>query len=738
MITIRNMVCASFIGCAFTVATTADVQAEETPKPNIVHILVDDLGWQDIASHKLEGEPVYETPHLDRMTRKGLRFTQAYSPAPSCAPSRVAFLRGQNAVNTRVYHVSGGVVPRPWQQNSSRICPYYPYGLSKDEPMIPEALKKAGYFSGHVAKWHAGGKSAGYPFPLDQGFDFGFTEMGGRHKYYNDTDLWNPEERTKNNFFGSWRRMSPDRLTDFATSDPTDPFQLNEDGRPFDKPQDLALGFIRKHKDKPFFLNYCPYYVHGPIQARDRKRFEHYLEKMGHPFPTDPNLVFKAIDGHTNPYYAVMVDTVDAMVGEIVTYLEETDDPRNPGHKLIDNTYVIVDSDNGGVLPYTNNSPLQGGKQNTWEGGIRIPFLVLGPGVPVGATCDTPINLIDLFPTFMSMAGLEPDESLELDGCDILPLIKGEADKAVNADGEVRESLFWYFPWDAHMSSAIRQGDWKLIRQYGAWMGANAKEGVHLFRLYGEDGSSLDLWEASDVGDQHPEVRDRLLAELDKHVADSGAPLPYRNPLSKKSDPELVAATPAVLEMGSEDDRVWVTLESGAGKAAIVEAQLLYTLNPKLFDSTNASREEWFEASTTISEGRIDAVMPPGATHAAFALRDENGFLIRSEAMPAVSDSEPHARDSTLLKNGFAYKPGLFALIQLGQQGQKSAEKAGMDVTALKKSLNEAKKAHRAVDASEETHCDAIRSLRSSIRDLQGTPEAAHALINRFPTEPLF
>ena len=101
--------------------------------------------------------------------------------------------------------------------------------------------------------------------------------------------------------------MNPDRLNDFATSDPDDPYQLNEDERPFDKPQDLALGFIRKHKDKPFFLNYCPYYVHGPFGTRDRKRLELYCEKMGFEFPTDPGTINPGMTGHSNPYYAKYV-----------------------------------------------------------------------------------------------------------------------------------------------------------------------------------------------------------------------------------------------------------------------------------------------------------------------------------------------------------------------------------------------------------------------------------------------
>lgn len=168
-------VCSLFYGLTAVLCFAAE-------RPNIVHIMVDDLGWQDIASHKLDGKPVYETPHLDRLTREGRRFTQAYSPAPSCAPSRAAFLRGQHPVHTGVYHVTGGRVPRPWHAKSKRICPYYRYGLPREEPTIPEVLKEAGYVTGHVGKWHAGGKSAGYPFPLDQGFDFGFTERNGNHK----------------------------------------------------------------------------------------------------------------------------------------------------------------------------------------------------------------------------------------------------------------------------------------------------------------------------------------------------------------------------------------------------------------------------------------------------------------------------------------------------------------------------------------------------------------------------
>ena len=726
----------SISAALFVGLSAAPLVAEASPQPNIVHIMVDDLGSQDIESHRINGDPVYETPHLDRLTRMGRRFTHAYSPAPSCAPSRVAFLRGQHPVNTGVYHVSGGRIPRAWHPQSQRVCPYYVYGLPLEEPMIPETLKRAGYYSGHVGKWHAGGKSAGYPFPLDQGFDFGYRKHERGHKYYNDPDLWDPKDGNKNAFFGSWGRMQPDRLSDFATTDPQDRFQLNAEGRPFDKPLDLALGFIKKNKNKPFFLNYCPYYVHGPIQARNRERFEHYLEKMGYPFPTDPGTIYKDILGHSNPYYASMVDEVDWMIGQVIEYLEVTDDPRNPGHKLIENTYVIVDSDNGGVLPYTDNLPLRGGKQNTWEGGVRIPFLVRGPGVPAGTVCDTPINLIDLYPTFMAMAGVAPDPSLELDGCDLLPLIHGESDRALLSDGTERESLFWYFPWDAHMSAAIRKGDWKLVNHYVAPQGGKAKHAAQLFRLYDGADTTMDLSEANNVADQYPEKLAELLSDLNEQIAAPGAPLPYRN---ASADFESEAqACPAILELGSVEDRVWATFETGAGKSPIVSAQLIYTLNPKQFDTTRGNREEWFAAPAIVSTGRVEATMPPGATHATFSMVDANGFLLTAEEMPAVTDVGHQVHDSAILQDGYAYRPGMFALIRLGEKAQAAARQQGADTSALNAALAQAK-AQLAVDPVQETAMtDAIRSLRAAIRTQAGAPQSKHPLINRFPTDPRF
>ena len=719
------------------------------PKPNIVHIMVDDLGWQDIASHKISGNPVYETPNLDRLTRMGRRFTEAYSPSPVCAPSRVSFLRGQYPANTGVYSVTGGQLPRPHQSKIPLIPPHYLYGLPVEEPMIPEVLKRAGYFSGHVGKWHAGGKHRGYPFPTDQGFDFGFLEKNGGPLIYNDAELWNPKDGRKNSFGGAWQPIVPHRLADFATEDPNDPFQLDADGRPFDKPTELAVGFIRKHKDKPFFLNFCPFWVHGPIATRDKKRLEYYCQKLGIPFPDEPGSVNSEVPGHSNPYYASMVDSLDWSIGKVVTYLEKTDDPRNPGHKLIDNTFVIVDSDNGGWKgsqrePVTDNHPLRGGKMNNYEGGLRIPFIIRGPKVPAGSTCQTPINLIDLYPTFMEMAGVPEDLSLKLDGCNILPLIEGTSDRVVKEDGTERDTLFWFYPMESHMAVVMRKRGWKLINNLGVgyagkWADVENKKLIELFRIRKDDHANLDLGEQKNLADKFPEIRDEMLRELNEFLSNAKVSMPYRNINGPKVTKAEKQVHSQILELGSDKDQIWATFESSKDRAIVEEAHLLYTLNPKEFDKTRGHREEWFKAPARISDGKVEATMPPGATHAVFCMRDKNGFLITSEPLPDFQKA-PYgsSKDSSFLKNGYAYKPGMYALIELGKAAISNAKKQKLDVTGLQKALKEAEEQYQVEKIEEIIFSDAIRSLRAEIRKLKTVPQSRHYTINRFPTDPLF
>ncbi|MGA1130470.1 MAG: sulfatase-like hydrolase/transferase, partial [Chthoniobacterales bacterium] len=363
------------------------------------------------------------------MAEKGRMFMQAYSPCATCAPSRAAYMAGQFTPHTGILHVVGGVPPRPMKTDQNYFDGYYPARLALGTPTIAHVLRNEGYLTGHIKKWHMGGPGDKWPDPLAYGFDFSW-DAGA--KDYNDADVWDKNRKGKMDYWnGIWKPLDP-RHKGFATADPDDPYRTdpNDDDRPLDGVSDLAVKWLEKAKDqgKPFFLNLCPSLVHGPISTRDRKRLEHYCEKMGVPFPQDPGKITAKTSGQVNPYYASMIDGLDWSIGKILSFLETTDDPRNPGHKLIDNTYLIVSADNGGAEGnfgtrerVADNSPLRGGKSSIYEGGIRIPFLVMGPGVKPGSSSDTPVNLIDLFPTFMAIAGAAPRSDLDLDGCNILP-----------------------------------------------------------------------------------------------------------------------------------------------------------------------------------------------------------------------------------------------------------------------------------------------------------------------------
>ena len=712
-------------------------------KPNIVHFLIDDLGWQDIACYRA-GESIYETPNIDRIAANGMRFTQAYSPAPTCAPSRVAYMAGQWPTHTGVYHVQGGVPARAYHPSSARIPPFYAARLPVDAPNIAQMLKQAGYMTGHIQKWHSGGRSAGYPGPADYGFDFGWD--GDRE--YNDPDLWPPEnpKHKREYLAGIWASMRPNRLADFPTYDAADPYRMDpdDDDRPFDGGVDLAVKWLDKSKAQPFFLNYATFMVHGPIGTRDRKRLEYYCDKMGVPFPEDPGSIDKGGFGQKNPYYAAMVDSMDWMVGKVITYLEETDDPRNPGHKLIDNTYIILSSDNGGVTgspavntagvreheQVTDNTPLRGGKQTPQEGGLRIPLIVKGPGIQTAKVNDSIVSLIDLLPTFMDMAGMPAQPALELDGCNLLPLFKGQAKAALLADGSVRDTLYFHYPIINPLASAIRKGDWKLILNYAPE--ANGGKEATLYRLQNDDGSFADLGEATDLADRYPEIRDDLLNDLGAHLADYDAAIPYKNPANPGGIHAHADEVPKVLRKYSVGDQLTVHFEAGVGKAQIVDAKLIYTTNGSDYLRKSRNFEEWFEAPAEVRGGTAVATAPPGMTHAIFYLRDANGFLITTETLPAETEVGQIYKITPTFADAFAYRPGLVAMIQCGESAVRHALVAEQNVSALSDALAIGRTTLQ-TDVAEEPYAKAIRQIRKEIRAFKGVVvEASLPELNQY------
>ena len=722
-----------FLFLFVTACCASPALAQRPSQPNIIHILVDDLGWQDVACYyrdQHDEEPFYETPHLDRIAERGIRFTQAYSPAMTCAPSRAAYLTGQWTPHNGVYHVNMGCqVPRLRRESNSMLDPYYVGRLMPGKPVIGMSMKQAGYTTAHVGKWHVAGAS-GYPAPIQVGFDFSFDH----EKHYNDPDIYDQNDPKQINFSGLFAQPK-NRLKD-AFNDPR--FPLLDDERPYDSMTDLSQRWIQKvaRGQKPFFLNLCPNLVHGPVMTRDRKRLAHYCQKLGIAFPTDQGSISNPDKpGQHNPYYASSVDSVDWIIGQIVHTLETTDDPRWPEHKLIDNTYVFISSDNGGAQKLrnwknaagetefekvTDNAPLREGKAWSYEGGCRIPFLVMGPGIKAGSVNkETPINLIDLFPTFLAIAGCGRGD-LDLDGCNLLPVITGQQKTARFADGKPRDTLYFHYPVLNAAFSTIRRGPWKLMKNTGGSL--NAAPEIQLFCLYDEDGSQKDLSEMDNVAAQNPEIATQMLVDLNHWLEEHEGDEPYKNGADRSGKLLGQKDVPKVTFRESKGTTLSVEVESG--KAKVIRAFLLYTINP-------GKTEEWFQNTAEINQNRIHAQAPPGMTHGVFCLIDENNYLITSEPIPSMQKLRLGQPVSAVLKDGYAYRPGLAALIELTREAINQAKLRGLSAQQLEALLLTAQQTiKRPIDPN--MYLEQIRRLRKAIRSLE-IPAAQHRALNWFP-----
>ncbi|MBL9200710.1 MAG: sulfatase [Opitutaceae bacterium] len=383
-------------------------------RPNIVYILADDLGYTDIA---VNGSSYYETPNIDRLAAQGMRFTN-YHNCQNCAPTRAALMTGQYGARTGTYTV-GAIDRFDWAKRPLRPVDNVT-NLAIDRVLLPQTLKAAGYATAMFGKWHLGQK--GDYLPGKRGFDEAIVS-NGRHFDF-ETEPATPYPA------GQY-------LADFLT--------------------DKAVDFIRRKKDGPFFL-YLPHFgVHSPHEAK-----------------SDLIAKFKAkagVGGHKNPVYAAMIASVDESVGRILALLDEL--------RLADNTVVIFSSDNGGVGGYareglarnagdvTDNAPLRHGKGSLYEGGTRVPWIVRWPGqVPAGATNDTPLIHVDVYPTVAALAGAMLPERQIFDGESFAPLMLGRGTKLA------REAVFQHFPGylgagaDQYRTtpvSTIIAGDWKLM-----------------------------------------------------------------------------------------------------------------------------------------------------------------------------------------------------------------------------------------------------------------------------------
>lgn len=427
-------------------------------RPNIVLIFADDQGWKDVG-YQSDGK--FLTPNIDRLATEGMVFTDAYAAAGNCAPSRACLLSGNYTPRHQLYAV--GSTDRGPSQLKRMIPVASAAGLRPEFVTMAEALKAAGYATGHFGKWHLAGEDGS--LPSEQGFD------------------------------ETYDSFSSGELKEGATGNKTGP---PEDPKGVFTLTRKACEFIERNKEGPFFC-YLPHHaIHGPLQAR----------------PETQKLIHKHsnLDKPSTRYLGCTYD-MDASVGILLDKLKELE--------LEENTLVIYTSDNGATSG-SSQEPLRGNKGSYYEGGIREPFIARWPAVvKPGGRSSVPINLVDLYPTFLAAAGVSPGEGQLLDGESLLPLLKQNGNLK-------RKAIFWHFPgyldrpvtrgrdpvFRTRPVSVIRKGDWKLHLYHEEWQldgGRSAIDSSNAVELYD---MANDIGERNNLASTNAAKRDELVNDL--------------------------------------------------------------------------------------------------------------------------------------------------------------------------------------------------------------------------------
>jgi arylsulfatase A len=510
---------------------------------NIVFFLVDDLGWRDVGSF---GSEFYETPNIDRLAQKGIKFTNAYATSHVCSPTRASIMTGKYPARLNLTDWIGGRRSYTFERLTS---PNFLQELPLEETTIAEALRAHGYATAHIGKWHLGEDPHG---PLEQGFDMrvpnwnkGWPKAG----YYAPFELDGIEDEPG--------QYLTDRLTDYAEE------------------------FISEKQNQPFFLYMSHYAVHDPIHGRP-DLVEKYRKKLAsieqsslpsfvlegnpddpHPLTNEqlaslidqpshqgyqalPERTVKIKQHQDNIHFAAMVESMDESLGRIIDHIDHLG--------LTDNTLIVFAADNGGMSGgnfgranriisedaldsafATSNLPLRGAKGWLYEGGIRVPMVVKWPEkfLDSNRIVEEPIISTDFYPSLLEMAGLPASNDQTLDGVSFVPALKGEAFD--------RGPIFWHFPqYSNHgMQSpggAVRLGDYKLLEYF-------EKNTVQLFNL------REDIGEQNDLSLTEPKIREKLIALLHSWRKDVKAQMPQQNP---NYDADLSQYPPGALEGGLE------------------------------------------------------------------------------------------------------------------------------------------------------------------------------------------
>jgi len=451
-----------FPGLLLLATLSCSGPGESDQMPNIIFILVDDLGWADLGCY---GSEFHETPNIDLLAGQGMRFTNAYAACPVCSPTRASIMTGKYPARINVTDWIPGrqayAGPLPCDKLIARE---FELEMDLEEVTIAEALKGSGYRTFFAGKWHMGEDSIYWP--EHQGFEInkgGWSVGSPRGGYF--SPYVNPRLES-----GPEGENLTDRLTD------------------------ESIRFIEEHTEEPFFLYLSFYTVHTPMQGKEEliQKYEKKIEDMGmdravmetadrdwirYAAPRG-RFVERVQQGH--PTYASMIETLDANVGKLMRNLEALG--------LEDNTIVFFMSDNGGLSTSegspTTNFPLRAGKGWLYEGGIREPMFIKWPGSgSEGSVSSVPVTSTDFYPTILEMAGVALMPEQHMDGISLVPLLTGSSDIE-------KRPIFWHYPHYSNQGgkpgAAIRMGDLKLIEFF-------EDNSVELYNLSDDPGEQLDL-----------------------------------------------------------------------------------------------------------------------------------------------------------------------------------------------------------------------------------------------------
>lgn len=460
----------------------------DSDKPNIVLIVADDLGWNDLT---FNGGGVAQgtvpTPAIDSIAADGANFVNGYAGQGTCAPSRAMMMSGRYGsrfgfeftptppgMTTALGLMTSRDSKRPpaIPTENPRNVPYDEMGLPAEEVTIAEVLKEKGYFTAHIGKWHLGRTNGSAP--QDQGFDQSLLMASGLYGEEDDPEVihsklsYDPIDkflwagmRFAASFNGGSAFTPPKYLTDYYT--------------------DEAVKVIESNKNRPFFLYLAHWAPHTPLQAAK----EDY-DALGH------------IEDHTERVYAAMIRGLDRGVARVLETLKE--------NGLDENTIVIFTSDNGGA-GYIGvddvNKPFRGFKITNFEGGIHVPYFIKWPNrIPAGTTYDKPVHHFDIYATAADAAGAALAEDVKYDGVSLLPFLESDT------DAKPHDTLFWR----AGQYRTVRHHDWKLA--YDPLMG-----NTFLFDLANDPG------ETTNIAGEHPEVVKEIMSLLDAHNSEMVPPL---------------------------------------------------------------------------------------------------------------------------------------------------------------------------------------------------------------------